>query len=307
MFNNSFNFFRLEKIRGASIMKNISPKYLSKISLLISVLLILIFLVSCAPQLTDEELEAELAKLTPEEREELLADLESKESGALAGKGSADRLTTTPKKTYAQKMSPKVAKVVARASPAQVTQIKTAITKVKLDVGVVIYLTCGDGEPNPGELCDDGNKVNGDGCSSTCNVETGWSCTDAYAKDPSIGWYVPSECTPTSQCIDTDAGLDPFKKGITEGMIESYYLGGDKVYQEFEDSCILFEHSGPAGSLNETRLALWKSYFAPSCTSEPCSVFETRCMDMQDMVQRTVYINPCPFGCSNGACLSAPN
>lgn len=28
---------------------------------------------------------------------------------------------------------------------------------------------------NP-EECDDGNSINGDGCSSTCNVETGWAC-----------------------------------------------------------------------------------------------------------------------------------
>ncbi len=42
-----------------------------------------VFLISCAPQITDEELEAELAKLTPEEREQLLKDLESK--GAFAG------------------------------------------------------------------------------------------------------------------------------------------------------------------------------------------------------------------------------
>src|SRR3989344_3002949 len=96
--------------------------YLRKISPF-SVLLILILVVSCAPQMTDEELEAELAKLTPEEREQLLADLESKESGALAGQAVAKKIARS---AYAQKISPKAAKVVTRASRVQVTQIKTA-------------------------------------------------------------------------------------------------------------------------------------------------------------------------------------
>lgn len=31
---------------------------------------------------------------------------------------------------------------------------------------------CGDGVVDPGEQCDDGNTVSGDGCSSTCTIET---------------------------------------------------------------------------------------------------------------------------------------
>ena len=29
----------------------------------------------------------------------------------------------------------------------------------------------------PGEACDDGNQVSGDGCSATCGVETGFVCS----------------------------------------------------------------------------------------------------------------------------------
>jgi fibro-slime domain-containing protein len=37
---------------------------------------------------------------------------------------------------------------------------------------------CGNGVKNPEtELCDDGNKVKGDGCSDVCRVEPGWLCT----------------------------------------------------------------------------------------------------------------------------------
>jgi sulfatase modifying factor 1 len=37
---------------------------------------------------------------------------------------------------------------------------------------------CGDGELDEGERCDDGNVKNLDGCSSTCRIETGWSCDE---------------------------------------------------------------------------------------------------------------------------------
>jgi cysteine-rich repeat protein len=48
---------------------------------------------------------------------------------------------------------------------------------------------CGDGllkgiETQPGR-CDDGNTITNDGCSSTCFVETGYTCTSN-----------PSACTP---------------------------------------------------------------------------------------------------------------
>ena len=38
---------------------------------------------------------------------------------------------------------------------------------------------CGDGQRFSDEACDDGNIINGDGCSSTCKVETGYVCADA--------------------------------------------------------------------------------------------------------------------------------
>jgi len=40
---------------------------------------------------------------------------------------------------------------------------------------------CGDGQRFSDELCDDGNTFNGDGCSSTCTIEPGFSCVDSAA------------------------------------------------------------------------------------------------------------------------------
>ncbi len=47
--------------------------------------------------------------------------------------------------------------------------------------------SCGNGVPQPmaGEVCDDANRVDGDGCSSTCHPERGFRCSQA----------LPSQCT----------------------------------------------------------------------------------------------------------------
>ncbi|HEY2775008.1 MAG TPA: hypothetical protein VGK20_13255 [Candidatus Binatia bacterium] len=36
--------------------------------------------------------------------------------------------------------------------------------------------SCGNGVVNNTEECDDGNATNGDGCSDTCTIESGWAC-----------------------------------------------------------------------------------------------------------------------------------
>src|SRR5262249_15233996 len=43
---------------------------------------------------------------------------------------------------------------------------------------------CGDGIVDMTEPCDDGNTMSGDGCSSTCQIETGFTCMG-----------MPSQCT----------------------------------------------------------------------------------------------------------------
>lgn len=43
--------------------------------------------------------------------------------------------------------------------------------------GSACETVCGDGIYISGELCEDGDTADGDGCSSTCTVESGWKCT----------------------------------------------------------------------------------------------------------------------------------
>ncbi|HDP73556.1 MAG TPA: DUF4215 domain-containing protein, partial [Candidatus Woesearchaeota archaeon] len=56
---------------------------------------------------------------------------------------------------------------------------------------------CGDGVIEGDEQCDDGNTLDGDGCSSTCEVESGWLCSPSFLPsiilDEPAG---PSECSP---------------------------------------------------------------------------------------------------------------
>src|SRR5690606_7826353 len=46
---------------------------------------------------------------------------------------------------------------------------------------------CGDGVVDTGEGCDDGNDEDGDGCTATCTVEEGWTCTGAQGCTPICG------------------------------------------------------------------------------------------------------------------------
>ncbi|MBW2314919.1 MAG: DUF4215 domain-containing protein [Deltaproteobacteria bacterium] len=52
-----------------------------------------------------------------------------------------------------------------------------------------MLLGCGDGVLDPGESCDDGGTLQGDGCSSLCEIEVGFTCSG-----------VPSSCA--AVCTD---------------------------------------------------------------------------------------------------------
>jgi cysteine-rich repeat protein len=55
---------------------------------------------------------------------------------------------------------------------------------------------CGDGIVDGTEQCDDGNTMNGDGCSSTCHIENGFLCSG-----------MPSHCTCTMNAFIDCSGM----------------------------------------------------------------------------------------------------
>lgn len=75
---------------------------------------------------------------------------------------------------------------------------------------------CGDGLIKGTEACDDSNTNSGDGCSNSCTVETGWTCSGT-----------PSSCTPIltdglcvgpeTCCTGGPPGCNPTNTGALAG------------------------------------------------------------------------------------------
>ena len=64
---------------------------------------------------------------------------------------------------------------------------------------------CGDGIPIIPEMCDDANLIDGDGCSSGCNLEAGYACSGApsvCALVPVVGSCGDGELNTTEECDD---------------------------------------------------------------------------------------------------------
>jgi cysteine-rich repeat protein len=97
---------------------------------------------------------------------------------------------------------------------------------------------CGNGIIDLGELCDDGNSVNADGCSNSCQVEPGWTCSDPVAAapvdDPSFEtgspnayWAESSSNFGTPLCTAGSCGLDAAYDGSWFA-----WFGGIAAYEE---------------------------------------------------------------------------
>ena len=56
------------------------------------------------------------------------------------------------------------------------TRRDAALDLRPVDLWIPPETSCGNGALEPGEKCDDGNHVGGDGCTLLCQIETGWSC-----------------------------------------------------------------------------------------------------------------------------------
>jgi fibro-slime domain-containing protein len=82
--------------------------------------------------------------------------------------------------------------------------------------------TCGNGSIELGEQCDDGNLTSGDGCSSTCQVETGFTCTTKTNPDTQA-------CTQqiySGQCLELPIKLRDFRsEKDTGGHPDFFYYG----------------------------------------------------------------------------------
>jgi cysteine-rich repeat protein len=61
---------------------------------------------------------------------------------------------------------------------------------------------CGDSRRAYNELCDDGNTVAGDGCSSTCTIESGWNCSEFFTCKTIPQCLLANPCAANTNCVD---------------------------------------------------------------------------------------------------------
>jgi cysteine-rich repeat protein len=94
---------------------------------------------------------------------------------------------------------------------------------------------CGNGVLDEGEVCDDGNAVNEDGCTNTCQVETGWRCTvptapaaiadhSFEAGTPNPYWDEASDNFGSPLCNFTDCYADRAEDGEWYAWFGGSYL-----------------------------------------------------------------------------------
>ncbi|MBL92632.1 MAG: hypothetical protein CMH56_12575 [Myxococcales bacterium] len=80
---------------------------------------------------------------------------------------------------------------------------------------------CGDGVIDTGELCDDRNGMNGDGCSELCVVEPGWECVDEPSICDRVQVGAPGEICTEAEPILTPTGTTT----ATFGYQNNFNLG----------------------------------------------------------------------------------
>jgi fibro-slime domain-containing protein len=124
---------------------------------------------------------------------------------------------------------------------------------------------CGDGLVVPGEECDDGNNVDGDGCSKDCKIERGWSCPQPtlvnklmlpviyrdfrYHTPPEFEAAVPIEITAVLGMVNEDLDVDG--KPVYSGLGENSHITTAGAFAEWYGDLPGINHS------TASKLALW--------------------------------------------------
>lgn len=96
--------------------------------------------------------------------------------------------------------------------------------------------TCGDAHLDPGEVCDDGNTIDGDGCSADClsNEKCGNGTLDKPIKDAG-GNVVASD--PRNEDCDTPGAIDPTSGFFCSALCKFEKCGNHVVDKEIGEVC----------------------------------------------------------------------
>jgi len=121
------------------------------------------------------------------------------------------------------------------ATPTSIIPVTVALMQ---DIGWTI--ACGDGVVAPGEACDDGSNLDGDGCSRRCTVEACWACAGS-----------PSACSPVANGMGCDdlnpcTGPDTCQAGECQGGAPTGAACDDGNPCTGSDACVGTTCSGSA-------------------------------------------------------------
>ena len=111
---------------------------------------------------------------------------------------------------------------------------------------------CGDGNIDPNEACDDGNQLDGDGCSSKCTTETGFVCTPTTHVDSS-----PCSDNPAAQCLELPIIYRDFQpENVASGGHPDFYFLGTKSSGAAPTTICVPNSGGPAKG-NDSTARCW--------------------------------------------------
>jgi cysteine-rich repeat protein len=107
--------------------------------------------------------------------------------------------------------------------------------------------SCGDGNVDPGEACDDGNGFDGDGCSSKCVVEEGFTCATQVMQDSTT-------CqSGTGQCLRLPIIYRDFQaENVTSGGHPDFPFLGTKFGGSKPTTICVPASGGPAKGYDST-------------------------------------------------------
>ena len=112
---------------------------------------------------------------------------------------------------------------------------------------------CGDGNVDPGEECDDGNQVGGDGCSSDCKQEAGFTCTAQTQ-------LASSPCTTdaTKTCFEVPIIYRDFQpENVSTGGHPDFYFLGTKASGSTSPTTICVPVSGGPARGGDSTARCW--------------------------------------------------
>jgi cysteine-rich repeat protein len=111
--------------------------------------------------------------------------------------------------------------------------------------------SCGDGNVDPNEECDDGNQADGDGCSNKCKKEEGFSCESKTAQDSTA-------CqSGGGQCLELPIIYRDFQpENVTSGGHPDFYFLGTK-FGGSKPTTVCVPNSGGPSKGNDSTARCW--------------------------------------------------